>query len=588
MPQINEYQSQVDAQGPVGGVTPNLEAVSLFGRGVAHVGAAVGEAADIVHRREAQAEQSQVFGQMAQARALWNSKLKERLNDGSLDTNKFDQEYADYVNKIGENLSTAEGKDFFNKSANRLGGTLMQNAIAGQAQIAGQTAYDDITKAANTYSSTLMEHPDQFKDVHDEVQTMIAGQDQLNPVQKRRLAEALLPKLAEGAVRGWAMQDPGKDDNGNSHENLATQMLKNGGFDDYLDTNEKTKLMAFAREQDHLRTLGDIQQETTKNRQLQAKGQDYMDQNANRILNGSYNLQEMNAAPLTIQQKEYIQAKVKAQVKGEVTTDPRRYNDVFGKIINGDYTSRDQIAAEYNKGGLSPDDADKLQRKIDMTPEGHILRQNIKQIDKEAQGLRFKFGGAFTQAGDEAYHNFQKELDAQAQQFVDTGKGTMRDFYSNQPTNSPTSPLNILNRYRLGAADQMRIGAQEMIQNQTGKQSGGVQYSTSPTKEIIPPPTIGPTPPSADSTPPAPKTQESGFFDRMNDNRGGGELDSVIKAVGLDSESIAKTAAENDVRRQKQFAGTQAILGSQRANPKDDAIQPGESLSDYLKRKNKR
>lgn len=487
MPQINEYQSQIDAQGAVGGVTPNLEAVSLFGRGIEHVGAAVGEAADVMHRREAQAEQSQVFSQMAQARALWNSKLKERLNNGTLDTNQFDQEYADYINKVGENLSTAEGKDFFNKSANRLGGTLMQNAIAGQAQIAGQKAFDDVTRAANTYSSTLMEHPDQFKDVHDEVQTMIAGQDQLNPIQKRRLAEALLPKLAEGAVRGWAMQDPGNDDNGTPHENLAAQMLKQGGFDEYLDTNQKTKLLAFAREQDHLRTLGDIQQETTKNRKLQAMGQDYMDQNANRILSGDYDLKELNMAPLTMQQKEYIQAKVKAQVKGEVTTDPRRYNDVYSKIINGDYTSRDQVAAEFNKGGLSPDDADKLQRKIDMTPEGHLLKQNIKQIDKEAQqSLRFKFGGGYTQAGDEAYHNFQKELDSQAQQFVDTGKGTIRDFYSNQPANAPTNPVNILNRYRVGAAEQMRLGAQEMISRQTGQGSGAVQYSTSPTKEIAP------------------------------------------------------------------------------------------------------
>lgn len=496
MPQINEYQPQVEAQGAVGGVTPNLEAVSLFGRGVEHIGEGVEVASDVIHKREAQQEKSEVFGQMAQARALWNTKLKQRLNDGSLNTDQFDQEYADYIKGIGQNLQTAEGKDFFNQSANRLGGTLMQNAITGQAQVAGQKAYDNTVQAINTYSSTLMQHPDQFGDVHDEVQTMINGNTDLNAVQKRRLSETLLPELAKGAVRGWAMKDPGTDENGQTHDNQAKALLDNGVFDKYLNSDQKTQMYGFAREQDNLRRISEDQNLANSHRQLELQGNTYMDKIANRVLDGSYDVRELNNAPLTFQQKEYVQAKVKAQVKGEVTTDPIRYNQVAGKIINSVYTSRDQIAAEYNKGGLSPDDADKLMRKIDMTPDGVRLKGYQKELDKDIESLKFKFGGTSTQAGQNAAYAARQEIDVQAEQFVQNGKGTLHDFYMNQPDNAPTNPKNIIAKKRLSAVEQMQAGSQEMQQRATGQQPGAVQFSTSPTKEIKPSPVAPPTGPA--------------------------------------------------------------------------------------------
>ncbi len=486
MPQINEYQPDAGAQGAVGGVTPNLDSVSLFGRGVEHVGAALSEASDVVHRRQAQEEVSQVYGQFAQARADWNIKVKQRLKDGTLDPDKLDQEYADYVNKAGDNLQTAEGKDFFNRQANRLGGTLMQNAIIGKAKIAGEQAYSDISTGVNVHVANLMSHPEQVDDALGATEELIAAKQKdgtLTPEQAIQAKRQLLPEIAMGSLKGLAEQDQGVDENGKPYENLAKQSLDKGHFAEYLNEQQRSSMYQYARAAETRKETDKERETATAHRMLEKQGNDYMDQNSNRILNGTYSLKELQTAPLTFQQKEYMQAKVKAQAMDESRTDPNRFKNVYSNIINGNITTRDQLAAEFNKGGLAPATMDHLTHELDATPEGHLVKSMQKNVDREAQDLRFKGpGGVYTQAGDAAYTNFQTELYQERQKAQAQGISD-RQFYSNTNPKDPTSPTAILNKYRLNMMDRTRIGAEEAT-GQSG--DGSIRYSNSPTKEIPP------------------------------------------------------------------------------------------------------
>lgn len=611
MPQINEYLPESNAQGAVGGVTPNLEAVSLFGRGIEHVGAGLEEVGNVIHKRQAQSEISQVYGQFAQARADWNIKLKEQLKDGSLDPDKFDQDYADYVNKAGDGIQTAEGKDFFNRQANRLGGTLMQNAMIGKAKIAGEQAYADISQGINVHVANLMSHPSDVSEAIDATQELIAAKQKdgtLSPEQAIAAKRQLLPQLAEAAMKGHAEEDPGTDATGKPLPNIAKQLLDKGAFAEYLNEPQRAALYTYARQADERRRVDSDRAEITAHRNLEKQGLDFMDQASNRILNGQFSLKELQSAPLTFQQKEYLQAKVKAQNAQEVATDPRRFTNVYGKMLDGDITTRGQLIEEYHKGGLAPSTMDHLMHELDATPDGHIVKNMQKQYDKMAQELRFKgVGGVYTQAGDAAYLGFQTELN-QARQLANSQNISDRAFFSNQNPKDPLSPVAILNKYRMSALDRARTGAEEAVSQANGQSSGVVKYSTSPTKEL-PPPTYGPErapevqPESAPSAPsPAPPKQKAKDWWEphpedspevaANRAKNAADRQKILDAVdSLKSSSIGTGLGASmkgiEESLDSLFKGKAKANINAPAIPAEDAIRPGESIGQWKKRTGK-
>ncbi len=599
MPQINEYQPEVQAQGAVGGVSPNLEAVSLFGRGVEHVGAALNEASDVIHKRQAQEEVSQVYGQFAQARADWNVKLKQRLKDGTLDPDKFDQEYADYVNKAGDSIQTAEGKDFFNRQANRLGGTLMQNAMIGKAKIAGEQAYSEISTGINVHVANLMSHPEQIDDALGSTQEIIQAKQKdgtLTPEQAIQAQRQLLPQLAEAAVKGLAEQDQGVDEKGKPYENLAKQSLDAGHFAELLNEPQRAALYQYARAAESRKEVEKDRVETSANRLLQAQGQDYMNKNGNRVFDGSLSVKEVMAAPLTFQQKEYMIGKIRAQSMDESRTDPKRFVEVYKKYLNGEMTTRDQVTAEFMKGGLAPATADHFNSLIDNTPMGHAVKSMENQFDKMAQGLRFKgAGGAYTQAGDINYVNYNMEV-AQARQTAQAQGIDARAFYSNTNPKDPLSPIAILNKYRLNMIDRATIGANEAIGQVTGQGgSGQIRYSNSPTGEI-PPPAQAP----ANLPPPAPEEQAPPQAPEGTaaSKQKGGEGAYALEQLGLAGPSVDAERAAQDKQRADNRAAMKGDIKaksvnlpagevppeSNKPNPANSLRKPGESIEAYSKR----
>jgi hypothetical protein len=623
MAQINEYQPETNAQGAVGGVTPNLEAVSLFGRGVEHVGAALTEAGDAVHRRQAQQEVSQVYGQFAQARADWNIKLKERLKDGSLDPDKFDQEYADYVNKAGDGIQTAEGKDFFNRQANRLGGTLMQNAIICKAKIAGEQAYSELSSGINVHVANLMAHPDQVDDAIGSTEELLSAKQKdgtLSPEQVIAARRQLLPQLAEAAVKGLAEQDPGVDANGNPLENLAKQSLDKGHFAELLNEPQRSALYQYARAADNHRETDSTRAEKTAHRVLESQGNEFMDKNANRIIMGDMSVKEVMAGAGTLQQKEYMINKIKAASMDETKTDPKKFASVYGSIVNGDITTRAQLVDEFNKGGLAPATMDHLMKEIDSTPDGHMVKNMQKNLDKMAQGLRFKGPGVgFTAAGDAQYTMFQSDI-FQARQAANQQGVSDRAFFSNSDPKDPNSPIAILNKHRLDWSSRLNAGMQEMQGAAMGQQdAGAIKYANPITKEIPPPQAPGPQPqaeapqePVGQSNIPgpnvggiqfpkasAPTPKSRTVFDpHPNDtpevaanrerNRQNAEslqatLESLKTGLAGTSESQGFSKAIDDVSKQLSSLFSKPTGAAQK--PSDSLRRSGESQEQYLKRR---
>lgn len=596
MAQINEYLPEAGAQGAVGGVTPNLEAVSLFGRGVEHVGAALEQASDVIHKRESQQEISQVYGQFAQARADWNVKLKQRLRDGTLDPDQFDQEYADYINKAGDGIKTAEGKNFFNRQANRLGGTLMQNAITGKAQIDGEKAVQEISTGVNLHVSNLKSHPDQAPDAIDSTQELIAAKQEsgiITPQQGIRLQRQLLPQLADAAVRGFAEQDPGKDENGKDHENIGKQFLDNGGFAEYLNEPQREKLYAYAREADGRRRSENDREDSTSHRALQKQGLDYMDSISNRILGGTYSLKELESSPTTLEQKLYVKHQVDAMNKEESVTDKPTFNRVYKQLLSGDITTHEQLNQLVLGGAkIAPHDMPFLYHQIDSTPDGLAVKNMQKGLDKMIdRQFNIKGVGGVPLIGSQAAAADTRMELMQAQQAFVQGGGSAKDFYSNTNLKDPLSPYAILQKHQISMPDMMAMQAQQLQGQVTGQgpNPNVNRYSNSPTKEV-PPPTA-----PKESGAQATLSEDNGFFrNDLSKNSG-----NTIETLGLGESAAAK---ERRLKKETEWkaAHPNAPLppqlnekSPQTAAPQtnqqisESLIRPGESIVAWKKRTGK-
>jgi len=126
----------------------------MFGRGIEEFGRDVGDAYSVIHQRETQAETSDAYASIAEARFAFADKIQQGTNDGTLNVDKVKKEYQDWIEKQYDTYNTSGGKNAFNRAAARTGGSLVQSAAHGYAAIQGKKASDNLT--------TLMEHKFQF------------------------------------------------------------------------------------------------------------------------------------------------------------------------------------------------------------------------------------------------------------------------------------------------------------------------------------------------------------------------------------------------------------------------------------------
>lgn len=512
MAELNGELPQTQAQGSVGGVSPNLEAMTAAGRGLSKMGSEISEGGAYLYRKSAQNEVANVYADISAARENYTEELNNALATGQLDTEEFANKLKAGTDKIGEGLSTPEGRNFFERQQARLTGAMLLKASHIKGQIAYAQTVDQFNTAVDLNSNTAMKDPSQFADMIDQNEEMIdaavkSGQIPLGRAEELR--KAFNTKIADGAAKGLAQMDPGKNPDGTPKENLLLATLKrmdptdkndNASFFKYLNADQIANLEGYARQMDHVRAVQEEQVSANQEKLLRLKGQVYLNQHSAAILSGQMDPKTIiNNPNLTIEQKNMAIEMIRRQSRESVETDRPTYNHIEDKIINNEITSWDQLVAEKNAnpGKISGDDFFKLAGRINSTPDGQIIKGALRELYKMGdQELKFKgVGNAPTAEGNNRNYAFRQELEMAAQQFVASGKGSLRDFYQNHNPNDQLSPIAILNKYRLTPTQKAQLGAQEAMAQANGQNPGAIQYSTSPTKDIpqLPPkPTIRP------------------------------------------------------------------------------------------------
>lgn len=509
MAELNPELPQTEQQGAVGGISPNIEAMTAAGRGLESAGQDISAGGSFLYRKTAQEETANVYADMAAAREKYTENLNHAMSTGNLDTEQFADQLKQDTDKIGEGLSTRDGRNFFERQQARLTGAMLLKSSHVAGQIAANNTIDNLTQAGNSLSNSAMADPGQFHDIIDQNEEMVNASiqnGQLPQGQGEKFRREMNAKIADGAAKGLAQMDPGKGPDGKPNENLLLGTLRRmdpndkddpSSFFKYLDADHISNLQAYARRMDEVRGVQEDQVLSNQEKLLRAKGQVWLNQNSSAIMSGQTDPKNViNNPNLTIEQKKMAVDMIKTYTKDSVKSDPSYVSNVENQIIHGDINSRDDLVKAYDTDKMSGEDFFKLAKKIDDTPDGKIVNNNRKLLYQMGdQSLRFKgVGGAYTSVGDQANYSFRQEVDAKAEQFVKDGKGSLRDFYSNHNAKDPDSPMNILNKYRMSPMDKAQAGAQEAMQQATGAGAKGVQYSTSPTGDI---PTQPPKPPAS-------------------------------------------------------------------------------------------
>lgn len=247
MAQIQEYTPEVASPEPVGGVSPNIELAGAVGKSIENIGGQLGQMGDLIHRRNAQQDTANVYSDFADARADFNNQIAQKTQDGSLDPDQLMQDFDNQTTDLGSNISTPEGRNYFERQQSRLRAQLQHSANTGMSQIAQRQAQGKFTNYLDKTSSTVMQNPDLFddtsKELVDTVDQMIATGGL--PEKSRDMAlQKGGAQLAKGAIYGMAMNNPA----------AAKEALDSGKFNDFFDADDMKKM------------YGDIQQQSTAQR----------------------------------------------------------------------------------------------------------------------------------------------------------------------------------------------------------------------------------------------------------------------------------------------------------------------------------
>lgn len=481
MPQIEEYLPQVSVPEGIGGVSPNTEFAGALGRGLESFGSSIEDSAHVMHSKNAQQETADVYAHFADQRAYWTNKLQQQTQDGTLNVDKFTEDFENSSGQMGDNLSTSEGKNYFERQQARLKGSLLQQANAGMAQVASNEAKGKWQDAINKSSSSLMQDPSSFHDVYEQG---LESVDQLVktgglPEKFRSKAELQMGlEFSKGAIRGWAELDPEK----------AKHMLDQGAFDQFLDTDQKHQMLMevdrYAKAQDIEGKRSQKAIEDDQKAQSEKWGQDHLQKLSDNALSTKEVLGAVQNGTLKWEQGEKWLNMIKEGTK-EGRTNPTTKNDLIKRIVNPESTNpitSQEDLMPYVGNGITITDFNQLNSLFHKTPEQQAIAQGEKALfDSARKTIRFKnmMTNQYDVLGEKKLAQYMGDY-IQAKKDIQASGGQLSDLTN---PNSPSYFGNKLESYQTSAQDQMNHMSQDRTDKALGLKSTGSTPNPTPVKQ---------------------------------------------------------------------------------------------------------
>ncbi|HRT83736.1 MAG TPA: hypothetical protein P5523_03775 [Bacteroidales bacterium] len=392
MPRITPIQSQVRSSGPV--QVQNAKAED-FGGGIANAvqgfSKSVEKTADIIGEQQSRSEVSDLTAKMAKAQADFAINWAETMKtadpaDKELST-KFLKGYDDYMSKIGEGVSTEDGKNYFVRTNATMRSHFMQSAYTGQAQLAGIKAREDYTGSVNNFSNSLMADPSSFETVRDMHDTNLEDLVRTGGMT-REVALQLKTKgnqqIAEASVRGWANLNP----------EYAKQQLDQGRYDTYFSEDQKKQMYGEVETAIRGRQAEAERQIKLREEELKRAQMETENQFIEKVVNKQLSSKEILASNLDARQKEHYINLIKKESK---ESDPSVFNELLRRanLPDGDpakLVNEKELVSYAVNGLLSYNDLNDLRKEVQgkRTEQGKIEDQAKNSVLKQAESMLVK------------------------------------------------------------------------------------------------------------------------------------------------------------------------------------------------------
>lgn len=473
MPRIEDYSAQTEAQGPVGGLDPRVEAAGYMGRQVEKLGGVIGQTGQEIFKRQEQAEISDTYATFADARSKWTSDLQDQVQKGTLNVDEFKQKYQDFVDSQADKVTTASGKNFFNRQAARLGGSLLTMAAHGQVAIAGAKAVADYQSGQNSLQDALMKDPSQFQDAIDSTHENIDGLTAAGSVPADKAPMFIgraSTDLAKAAVRGWAQIDPV----------TAKKKLDDGEFDKYFDGDAKKQMYGEVQMAEHGKAIEDARIQKAQDDAQATKADQTMQDWLPKILSNSLSTKDVtNNHDLDFGQKARILNMIEQNQNKEIKTDPRVVVSLARRALlpDGDpqkITDMSQLSPYVGKG-LNLSDVTKINNFIAKTPEGIAINADRKKlldyagaalIKKDAMGIQDPQGQKNVAQFMTDLQNQEAQMRTQGLPLKSLYDPSSKDYFGNKIDGYKRSSQEIMQ----DQAQQYKDAANKQINPTTGQQ----------------------------------------------------------------------------------------------------------------------
>lgn len=331
MPAIKPYRVQTQSANVPEVRQASTVAFGQAGAGMQGLADAGLKLAEVIQKRNEQAELSDLHVNFSKTQTEWTLKYQKELQEGTLDVEAFNKDFSDSMDAVQENVSTRAGRLYYDQASAELKGHFLEKTAIGQAQLAGAKAKSNYLESVSANSSTLLNDPSSFEMLNkmqqQGIQNLVTSRG-LPAAQAEELKLQSQRELAKSAIRGWTNLNP--ED--------AKKQLNEGLWDKTIDGDLKNQLLGEADQAIRGRAVEDerlkrqqkeilAQQQTdTQNKFLSAMAEDKL--SAKEILNS-------NLDPFGSGSKEQFIKLLEQHDKQKserIKTDPNVFMDLWDKV----------------------------------------------------------------------------------------------------------------------------------------------------------------------------------------------------------------------------------------------------------------
>lgn len=411
MPRIQEYRSRVEAPGPI--QNRRASADDFTAGGLGSIGQAVAQTGDMLAKRQEQQEISDLTVKMAEAHSKWTVDFKDRVQKGTLDPDKFMEEFDNDIGKLEENVGTFGGGQYLKKAAAQLKSHFYETTAAGASELAGKKAVADYSGSLNAFSSTLRNDPSSFelaRQMHDEGVDNLVATSGLPAEMAGKLKVQGAQDLAKSAVRGWIDLNP----------EMAREQLKSGKWNGLIDGDVKHQMFGEVEQAIRAKELEKERQRKEQERALEEQRKTTQNEFLGKITQGALSTKEILNSNLEAfgsgSKKQFLDMLEENTKNGGVKTDPATFIDLFNRIHLPDEDPKklrdeNDLNQYVISRRLSFEDLNRLRGEVQgkKTAEGAIEAELKKGVADIARGMLTKSNplmGLRDPVGDEQYQKY--------------------------------------------------------------------------------------------------------------------------------------------------------------------------------------